>query len=141
MGYSCHSYAVVGLAMKSQELFITKTVMTYLHDYPQTVKFCPETGKKLWTTALVFPDGSEYPEDSEKFKGLDIVTRGSEEDATDPQCLLVLGKRKRATEDGSQFWRLAEIEKVKKEIEEILTPYKLWDETRFGVYPVLYESC
>jgi len=140
MGYDAYSFAVVGLAITANKLYTKKKVKAFEHNHPESMSFCPNTGKPLWGSVFVFLDGTE-PE-FEDFQELTVTLKSSEESIADPTTICFVGHKKRAARDGPLcFWTMAEIEQIKIELKETLSRYNLWDESKFGVYPVLYESC
>lgn len=137
MGCNAYAYAVVGLAIASSDLFLRKEVPTFKHDYPRTMNFCPTTGKPLWREDIIFVDGTPSYED--KFQGFSIRRSSSEYDISKPDTINYVGMELECNEDS--FWSEDEIARIKKEMKEKLSPFGLWNENEFGVYPVLYESC
>lgn len=141
MGYDASSYSVVGLVIPASKLLKSIKVKAFDHNLPNTMKFCPDTGRSLWRDQLTFPDGTEFP--NHKVSGLEIISQSSEDEPTNPNTIFFVGKSKRANSDSDNkpFWSESEIAKAKIDIQRILSNYGLWDESKFGVYPVLYESC
>jgi hypothetical protein len=141
---------VVGIKFEKKDLFEIKTVKAFNHNYPETMKFCPETGKKLWSIdkwSAKFP-GLERGDD--RFAGLKLVngpnvykkndesTYGFE---SDPETFYI-GKsfQTNGYQDDKRVSLITEkaLAESKAEVKEKLEPLGLWDEKNFGVWTVLY---
>lgn len=48
MGADFSSYAIIGLRVDPDDLFINEKVKTFEHNYSQDMLFDPKTGKELW---------------------------------------------------------------------------------------------
>ena len=144
MGYDASSYAVVGIVIPANKLVSTEKVKAFNHDYPETISFCPKTGKKLWYDNFVFINGEDYCE--HKLENLDVIISNSGSEPNESDVFYFVGKTKEACEPGdtiskASFCSVTEIAKAKEETREVLSKFGLWDESKFGVYPVLVESC
>ncbi len=143
MGYDADSYAIVGLVIPADKLVSTEKVKVFYHDYPETINFCPNTGKKLWYDNFVFIDGTSYS--SHRFESLDVIINDSSSEPNSSEAFYFVGKKKQYNKTyethKAPFWSETEIAKTKEETREVLSKFGLWDESKFGVYPVLLESC
>lgn len=136
MGYDAYSYAVVGLAISSGELYRCQKIAAFNHEYPKTMNFCPTTGIPLWKEEITFVDGTD-PE-IETFQGFDVMKKDSQESIKNPKSINLVGEQLRS--DSDSFWTEDKILDIKNRMKEKLKPFGLWNEDKFGVYPVLYES-
>jgi len=137
--------AVVGCKLDSSKLFIKKKVRTCDHDFPEDVSRHPETGMKLWTE--IEAPISQYRADAwprELREGEDnILCRMVEaEDGTliamtpdEIHVQVVLSSLFKAKM--AAFPKDFDLKSAKRSLQEILEPFGLWDESKFGVWAVV----
>ena len=138
---------VVGVMFPKERLFGEKIEKTFDHNYPETMKFCPETGKKLWRVdkhAPLFP-GLECGDD--RFAGLKLVygpavhERVGDNWESDHKTFYV-GKtfQTNGYQDDKRVSFINEkvLTEAKAEVKAKLEPLGLWNEDNFGVWTVLY---
>ena len=132
-----YSYAVIGIEVEEKdikkELFKRKA---FEHNYPESMKFCPDTGQKLWEEsempAVYFEDGKMYgrdeaPVDLNQY-GLKIFTNTDDERR-------VIGFGIEASEDSDVYFTNAvDYGQIEATLGELLEPYGLWRQHAFGLY-------
>ncbi len=139
---------VVGVMFPKEKLFYDKKVKTFNHDYPDTMKFCSDTGKALWKIdkhCPLFP-GLEYGDD--RFAGLKLVNGPSVHEQNkngnweSEYKTFYVGKSfgTNAYEDNKRVSYISEkaVADIKTEVQAKLEPLGLWDEKNFGIWTVLY---
>jgi hypothetical protein len=52
---TCRAYSIIGFEIKSEDFFTPIKVKTFEHEYPESMNFCPVTGKRLWRTIYQTP--------------------------------------------------------------------------------------
>jgi len=137
MGYSASSHIVIGVRVRRKDFFVEKKVRGCRHQNTKD-KFCAECGKPTWETkgnySFNLGDLWEPNEDGisavagncesdEYVIGLDIGNCGGYDN---PNILLI----KMPSDE--------QIAKLKKDLEKLLGG--LYDENKFGLYNVFYES-
>jgi len=146
MGVHYEGYVVIGIAFRVSEIAKPRKDKAFPHDYPETMAFCPQTGKKLWHENYYYVDGVHV---SEKFLGIDYPkTYSCDDSLSNPETIAFVGKALQSAGDWDsrnrkvppRFFRPEEVEEIKKELKEKLAPYSLWHEERFGIYPVRYAG-
>ena len=116
-----------------------KVVKAFPHNHPESMKFDPETGKKLWEIKDVPVKG--YDEDDCVFHGYQIVHTTDRRETI--IAYLAIGDHTNSNGGADyQMEKLSgkeDISKIKEEMKELLEPLGAWDEKKFGLYAVL--SC
>jgi len=135
MGYDPHAATVIGIKFKCSEIIKKSTVKAYPHDYPETMKFCPQTGKKLWDVEFSLIDGTEPHE--AMLGGLDVKFANPESRIDNPDEDIFVGIASEAGVNDSKFLAGQNFEEYKKKVQEVLEPLGLWKESRFGIYTFL----
>lgn len=140
VSYSPHAYVVIGVLVDTKNLFTIVTVPNCPHSFD--TPFCPDCGKPKGTheeKQYACRDGNGKRMSEEEYFGdigLDVVR-------DDSDGYFVVGHQ---LSDVSQYakWRMFgfDFEESKTEIKNILEPDAsgVWDEKKFGLYHLFYES-
>lgn len=132
MGADYYSYAVIGVEIDQKKLYqkpINKKA--FEHDYPKTMKFCPNTGNKLWEEVE-----EPIPEwDDEDELGEYKVYFSTD----DTRCFIGVIVCESGPYKGEvNFVQFPDdLEDKKQKLKDFLTPLGLWDESKFGVYSIM----
>ena len=143
MGVDYSSYAVIGIEIDEtkivKETFKRKA---FKHNFPENIKFDPQTGKKLWEEselpAVYFEDGKMYAKDEDAVNlhqyGFSIFTN------TDDQRK-VIGFGLCADDDADvRFDNAIDMGLIEARLGELLEPFGLWDQSKFGLYAIQHCS-
>ncbi len=149
MGYSASSFVYVGVPIHAGKLFSLQKDKAFPHDHPETMNFCPTTGKKLWSNCYVTLDGEEAASCS--LEDLEIIPFHHSCEASNPNSIFIVGLGKgglSSNQEGASTkiehinrWSELQIAEAKEKVKKTLSKYNLWDESKFGIYPILYEGC
>jgi len=129
------AYAIVGIKLLYDNLYIKKRKRGCKHKVPKDAVFCPECGKKVYSEQDECHP--EYHWGTDTFFGFDVVCHGQENDQD-----VYIGKVIAHDQDfdGSCGFCSPEcfpdIDDIRKKLEEKL-PAEFWDEDKFGVWTVL----
>tara|TARA_Y100000034_G_scaffold37672_2_gene46322 strand:- start:2476 stop:2889 length:414 start_codon:yes stop_codon:yes gene_type:complete len=131
-----HSYAVIGILIDKDKLYKeAKTVKAFAHNHPRTMKFCPDTGKELWKEVREpIPEWDE----SETLGSFKVHTST---DSHDHVVGIIAADEAEMRGSGVDFTKLPDnLADEKYKLKELLEPLGLWDESKFGLYSILYCS-
>lgn len=134
--------AVIGIKISPKKI-PSRIVRTKLfkHDYPESMSYSPDTGKKLWNTHSV----PIFTFDADEAEAADIelikLPKGikcfmdwdCETGETNGYLLGIV-----LESDKTTFIPIPDT--IKACLEAFLKPINLWDETHFGLYSILYIS-
>lgn len=135
MGADYHAYAVIGIVVDSSKFYHEpRTVKAFDHDYPEDMKFCPQTGKELW--ALDEEPIEGFDEDRYTLGGFPIVQ------GTDGKIEVLAVCRNGADDyDRGKVKPLPDnLDELKQQVKSLLEPLGQWDERKWGLYAILYCS-
>jgi len=150
MGITVAVDTVIGVRLSKDKIYKTDKVKAFDHNYPDTMKFCPETGKKLWkmdSWVARFP-GLERGDD--RFASLKLVNGPYTYKPNEEKSLgydsdvetFYLGKsfETNGYQDDKRvsFISPEMIANIKDKVRANLEPLGLWDEKEFGIWTVLY---
>jgi hypothetical protein len=142
MGADYKSYAVIGIKIENKLIPRKKHKMkAFTHDFPENWVADPTTGRKLW---------QEYDEPEFSF---DAYERASIKPKL-PTGVAVFYETNNGGEEpafvlgygitGVDFYTgckvLPDVDKLKADLKELLTPLGLWDEQKFGLYSICHCS-
>ena len=133
MGADYYSYAVIGMEITDHEekLWIHSKQRAFNHNYPETMNFDPKTGKKLWEEIKAPAVGvDEY---GENLLGFKLVY------GTNQESCFVAGAVVRS-DYAKKCDTIPDIQAIKKEMQAKLETLGLWDESKFGLWSILYCS-
>jgi hypothetical protein len=143
MGADYTAIAVIGIEIDEKKIPVTKhKEKTFNHNYPETVKYCPDTGKPLWkkwTTPNFTFDPDQESDETKLIKLMDIeVFKGTD----DKPVILGYGTNDTDSNGGNDysFVNMPDINLIKTSLKNALEPYGMWKESEFGLYSVLYCS-
>ena len=115
----------------------TRIVPAFPHNHPRTMKFDPETGRKLWQTEILphplyDPDGKPNNDSySGTFAGFEIVT------AADVPGTWLAIKIVRSEKDMTSI-DFEDLARKKQELKAALSKIGAWNEKDFGLYAIQY---
>ena len=137
MSVSYTAKAIIGIPVDSGIFYLPpKTVKAFEHDYPPTMKFDPQSGRKLWEEEEECRP--EYDERHETFGGFPLVRAGDH----DGTWLAVLLCEDADYGRKNKFRPLpADLEEQKAALRALLDPLGAWDEEKFGLHAIQYVSC
>ena len=136
---SYYSYAVIGIKVDRDKLYQkSKIVKAFDHNHPETMNFCPDTGKPLWEK-VEEPVLAGWDEDGDEFGPYTMIT-GTEgtprivgivvaEAEVYPGHYNPVHKHKRV--------EIPNIDVEKQKMKEFLEPLGLWDADQFGLHSIL----
>ena len=148
--------SLIGCCLTQAELFKKQTVKAFEHDHPRSVKFDPETGRKLWSQEDVciltpeiadlscvekreeigglylFHDRSGWGEGSERYLLGDMALQAHDLEGGNDEAGFY------AIEDPKTF--ASEVESVRERVKALLVPHKLWKPDRFGLWTLCYTG-
>ncbi len=132
MGVSYNATAVLGIKIDRYRLHEKRTVKAYDHNYPESMKFDPQTGNKLWVQQESLISAINHYDESDDYMlgPFKVIFISESED-----CYVVLSsvstdRRPKKTE--ANFNR--------EELQQVLEPLGLWDEKQFGLWAIV-EIC
>ena len=137
MGADVTSYAFIGVKLEHKDLFKEQLVKIGAHDFPEDVKFHPQTGKALWEMRDVpihsdFID--EYGELVEKWEGLHIKI-ASDMDGYEKFGYYIYKDYLRAGDDSEVLYQpLLNIKELEDEILGKLSKHALATKAKFGLH-------
>lgn len=120
------AYAIVGMKIHPDKLYVKNKVKTFAHDFPKNYDFCPFSKRDLWKTERtpIFNDANEI-------NGLKVIF-GTDKEKEAYLCIYVL-EAGEASSNRVLFELNMETEKQACKI----GAGELWDENAFGLYCVL----
>lgn len=125
-------FAAIGIEIDCGKLIgSVELVRAFPHEYPEDIKFCPNTGRKLWLQRET--NIKEY--DSHKNTLCGLPLRGTTEDGRTVVCIATVEAD--ATEGEFGFTKIPDLAVAKNQLREKLEPLGLWDEGSFGLYSLL----
>lgn len=136
--------ALIGCWLPSEKLFAKQKIKAFEHDYPESMKFCHQTGRPLWkeaTVCVLCPNKAVEDLKSGEKIGPFVLH-------IDHQrrwfCLAIT---KVFTEDakgkgGVQLIPLTHddafsLQSLRTKLKETLLPHNLWDDKNFGLWSIL----
>ena len=144
MGYDAYAYALIGLKIDAEKLYTEKEERACGHPIKdKTDKFCATCGKPLQLKKVKIPIAS-YKLDGQdgngSVAGFRLVSQSSMEDEPDFIAGLFV-----ATSYNKKFTKAklseGQVKKIHDDMQAKLEPLGLWNESAFGLYTILYESC
>lgn len=148
MSVTIDPYAVVGILIDSDKLYIKTRVKAFDHKYTATDKNCddesfefdPKTGKALWKEVSEPIPG--YDEARQTLAGFKLYETGRGWKVAGilatPKMRLHDGERSTFAPDN--FLVAASLEAKRSELRNALSELGLWDDNKFGLYCVCYWS-
>jgi hypothetical protein len=144
MGVDYHSYALMGLRIPASKLHAgLKKVKRFEHDHPESMIYCPQTGKKLWRDEKVLVDGLVCDEDGEieipEFPQYEVLW-----DTENENLYIAWMMTGGTSSNDREYVKLgfgegtaydANSEAIQFEVD--MTKLGLWDEAAYGLYSVL----
>lgn len=136
MGVDYEAYAIIGIPVRVSHFKEFKVVKAFEHNYPETMKYCPNTGKALWVTHEHYTDAIDEDGVGDcKLNGIPLL-RTDYYDEEDNFFVVALQVSTDCGDEMAEF-DPKEIKAKKKEIKEVLEPLGLWDESKFGLWAVM----
>ena len=133
---SYYSYSVIGLKIDKDKLHQKpKLEKAFPHNHPQSLKFDPQTGKKLWKEiSNPIPEYNEYDDDLDcEAVGKYKLIYGTEQE----RCVVQLvGADDAEGRDCSNFVKMPIDEQI-QEFKDFMQKLGLWDEKNFGLHSIL----
>lgn len=131
--------ALIGVRIKPGKLFKIKTIKAFDHNYDQDIQYCPNTGRKLWTTSNEPIEGFTYK--NMTFGEYKVVTDTDAENYY--ICVYVADDT--CSDGGPENCKtdlptLYEMNNEIKKFKEFLASKSLWEKEAFGLWSVLYCS-
>jgi hypothetical protein len=160
MGADYYSKAIIGIPITVQnekspraKIIVRKKAFRHSFEDDGETEFHPKDGRKLWLDekeeitadypAVVFDLDGDF-EDIQEGQTLVIfpesleVACGTDQENWYIGCVVETGSSNGGCEEA--FISLPDIEELKKALRISLEPHGLWDESKFGLYSVLYCS-
>lgn len=144
MGYDASAHTIIGLRIApASNFYVKKLVKIGSHNKPPQVKFCAETGKKLWEERDV--PLFDWEEESENPGSLEIFHPDSEGDRSP---YIIIGKEFGSEPDKnwdgsnpkvSQLPPTSEVASIRTNIKAQI-PTTLWDDSQFGLWSAIHHS-
>lgn len=156
MSTSYGGRALIGVCLTRAQIFKKETVKAFEHDRPSSMKFDPDTGKRLWKineSCILMPKDPDYVdgcdlstvEPKKELGGLYLFNDSS--GTGNEKRRYLLGDL--AVEDEAEGYRQNNFKEIdgddirdtRESVRQILEPHGLWDPSKFGLWVVLYVSC
>lgn len=134
MGYSATSHTVIGIQIEKNDLYEETETRGCKHPVSKS-KFCPECGQPVWNKDS--KPVAAYDDCREKLGGFDLVHVSCESDQ-----YIIAGWQIEASSgnENPAFSKPPNFEAIKAKMKVVLEPLGFWEENKFGIYAVLYES-
>lgn len=127
--------AIVGIQVDPKKFYgPPKKVKAFPHNYDESVKFCPQTGKECWSTERELLGGVD--KDLEKIGKFEIH-KGTDDFY---HVVGVVAATETNSNGGNEIDFVpipADLEAQKQELKALLEPLGMWDESKFGLYTLL----
>lgn len=137
MGTTFYSYAILGIRLSFRALHDYKKVKAFEHNYPESWKVCPESGRKLWTSywlakPFVIGGGS-----TDRIEGFKIIEGEYENYDEGHRWQYVAISSVQSHEKGAGRAPLDISPETLAHFQEVLTKVGVWDEKAFGLWAVM----
>lgn len=144
MSLSANAYAVIGIQIPTNELFVSKKYRIGNHSFPESQNFDATTGKKLWDArrVCVLNNGEELWGEVAKVGNISIKGVNEGMDTEHYYLGTVVEVSDLCAHGGGALMpvSLDKVPDIKQALVSLLTPHGLWDESKFGVWAVGYSS-
>jgi len=147
MGADWYSSAVIGVRVREADCYRTERVKAFDHDHPDDWQIDPVTGKTLWKKrrTCVFANEEDKNQDVEWFAKMAAGFRVFESGCNGDSEYLIIGfgvttGSSRGDNYSNVVSLLEDMDVLKGELEEFLSPHGLWDPEKFGLWALLSVS-
>jgi hypothetical protein len=137
MGADFYAHAVIGVRVDPKKLSVGRKTKAFLHGYPESMNFDPDSGKALWCVDEVPAEGVQERRGDTYVAGYRVLF------GTDRKTAYIALMR---AETGYQKHQARvslpnlDLNAAAKEMREKLEPLGFWDAEAFGLWAVLYCS-
>lgn len=148
MGVDVYAMSGIGLVFKPNKFAKSVMVKKFNHNYGQDVAYCPKTGKKCWEleTKFLKTPVIEHPHlviDSDDDVEINKIGNYKVINSDDLNVVCIVSAKTKSDRDGARpVWAKlpVDFDKKIKEFKKDMQALGIWDEKKFGLHTILYES-
>jgi len=135
MSVNYYAYAVIGCGVPMDDLYKERQIPHVGHHVPSGAKFCPTCGKPAEITIRE----PIFNEDSDTLGGFTVWW------GTDRKYAVIGDGASTGSSNGGEEVIYSNVDwdrigDLKAQLKEMLSAFGLWDESKFGLYAILYCS-